>query len=308
MTAGLTVALALDDAVDDYLDHLKVERGLAKNTILAYASDLRRFVSFAEEEDVCVAEAVDTPLLLRFVSVLVDGGLSARSQARLLVAVRGLFKYLRRENRVPVDLTQSITLPKFAKRLPQLLGRAEIEALLLAPGVDSALGLRDTALLEFMYATGCRISEALDLRCDQLHLDQGIARVIGKGDKQRVVPVGDLALAAMGAWLERGRSQLCRGKSPQAIPWVFLSLRGQRLRRQSAWVRLRKHAAAAGIDRPISPHKLRHSFATHLLEGGADLRSVQTLLGHADISTTQVYTHVSDAHVRAAYDEHHPRA
>jgi integrase/recombinase XerD len=302
------VPLSLDDAVDDYLDHLKVERGLARNTITAYASDLRRFVSFAEEEGVEVVQRVDTPLLLAYVASLVDAGLSARSQARVLVATRGLFKYLRRENLVSVDPTRPVTLPKFAKRLPQLLSRAEIDGLLAAPGVDTGLGLRDTALLEFMYATGCRISEALDLRCDQLHLDQGVARVIGKGSKQRVVPVGDLALVAMGAWLERARPAFCRGASPQSLPWVFLSLRGQRLRRQSAWARLRKHAATAGIDRPISPHKLRHSFATHLLEGGADLRSVQALLGHADISTTQVYTHVSDAHVRAAYDRHHPRA
>lgn len=302
------MALALDDAVDDYLDHLKVERGLARNTISAYASDLRRFVTFAEEAGVQTAEGVDTPLLLRYVGSLVDAGLSARSQARVLVAARGLFKFLRRENRIPVDPTRGVTLPKFATRLPQLLSRSEIDALLTAPGVETPLGLRDTALLEFMYATGCRISEALDLRCDQLHLDQGVARVIGKGSKQRVVPVGDMALVAMAAWLEHGRPQLCRGKSPQSLPWVFLSSRGQRLRRQSAWVRLRKHAAAAGIDRAISPHKLRHSFATHLLEGGADLRSVQALLGHADISTTQVYTHVSDSHVRAAYDRHHPRA
>ncbi len=300
--------LSLDDAVDDYLDHLKVERGLARNTISAYASDLRRLVTFAEEQGALSASGVDTPMLLGYVGSLVDGGLSARSQARVLVVARGLFKYLRRENRIPTDPTQGVTLPKFSRRLPQLLSRREIDALLSAPGVDTPLGLRDTALIEFMYATGCRVSEALDLRCDQLHLDQGVARVIGKGSKQRVVPVGDLALAAMGAWLERGRGPMCRGKRPQSLPWVFLSSRGQRLRRQSAWVRLRKHALAAGIDRPISPHKLRHSFATHLLEGGADLRSVQALLGHADISTTQVYTHVSDAHVRAAYDRHHPRA
>ena len=300
--------LLFDDAVDDYLDHLKVERGLARNTIYAYASDLRRLACFCEEAQVSSVEAVDTPLLLRYVAHLVDAGLSARSQARVLVAARGLFRFLRRENRIPVDPTRAVTLPKFARRLPQLLTRKEIDALLTAPGVDTVLGLRDTALLEFLYATGCRVSEALDLRCDQLHLDQGVARVIGKGDKQRVVPVGDMALVAVGAWVAHGRERLCRGRSPQALPWVFLSNRGQRLRRQSAWVRLRKHAASAGIDRAISPHKLRHSFATHLLEGGADLRSVQALLGHADIATTQVYTHVSDAHVRDAYDRHHPRA
>ena len=302
------MGLALDDAIDDYLDHLKVERGLAKNTISAYASDLRRFCTFSIEAGVGEAAAVDAPLLLRYVSGLVDDGLSARSQARLLVAIRGLFKYLRRENRVPVDPTRTVTLPKFARRLPQLLTRAEIDGLLTAPGVDTALGLRDTALLEFMYATGCRVSEALDLRLDQLHLDQGVARVIGKGSKHRLVPMGAVSLRALGAWLDRARPGMCRGKSPQSLPWVFLSLRGSRLSRQSAWVRIRKHAEAAGIHRAISPHKLRHSFATHLLEGGADLRSVQALLGHADISTTQVYTHVSDAHVRAAYDEHHPRA
>ncbi|MEM6290872.1 MAG: site-specific tyrosine recombinase XerD [Myxococcota bacterium] len=302
------MGLALDDAIDDYLDHLKVERGLAKNTISAYASDLRRFCVFAVEAGVEDAARVEAPLLLRFVSGLVDDGLSARSQARLLVAVRGLFKYLRRENRVPVDPTRTVTLPKFARRLPQLLTRAEIDALLTAPGVDTPLGLRDTALLEFMYATGCRVSEALDLRLDQLHADQGVARVIGKGSKHRLVPMGAISLRALAAWMEQGRPAMCRGKAPQSLPWVFLSLRGSRLSRQSAWVRIRKHAEAAGIHRAISPHKLRHSFATHLLEGGADLRSVQALLGHADISTTQVYTHVSDAHVRAAYDEHHPRA
>ncbi len=302
------MALGLDEAIDDYLGHLKVERGLAANTISAYASDLRRFAAFVVETGLETAASVETPLLLRYLGGLVDDGLSARSQARLLVAVRGLFKYLRRENLIAVDPTRTVSLPKFARRLPQLLTRSEIDGLLQAPGVDTALGLRDTALLEFMYATGCRVSEALDLRCDQLHLDQGIARVIGKGSKQRLVPMGDFALAAVGAWLERGRAGLCRGKNPQALPWVFLSMRGRRLSRQSAWLRIRDHAHAAGIDRAISPHKLRHSFATHLLEGGADLRSVQALLGHADISTTQVYTHVSDAHVRAAYDEHHPRA
>lgn len=300
--------LELDEAIDVYLDHVKVERGLAKNTVTAYASDLRRFATFCEGEDVLDVQKVGTPLMLRFVASLVEGGLSARSQARVLVAVRGLFKHLRREQRIDVDPMRSITLPKFAKRLPQLLTRTEVGALLDAPGIETRLGLRDTALLEFMYATGCRVSEALDLRCDQLHLDQGIARVLGKGSKQRLVPVGDFALVAVGAWLERARPSMCRGKAPQSLPWVFLSTRGQRLSRQSAWVRIRKHARAAGIDRPISPHKLRHSFATHLLEGGADLRSVQALLGHADISTTQVYTHVSDAHVRAAYDRHHPRA
>ncbi len=297
----------LDDAIDDFLTHLKVERGLRPNSIAAYAADLRRFAAFAIEAEVERVERVESVLLLRYLTSLVDAGLGARSQARMLVAVRGLFRWLRRERIVSVDPCRAVALPRFARRLPQLLTRAEVEALLVAPGSEGPLALRDRALLELMYATGCRISEALDLRLAELHLDQALCRLTGKGDKQRLVPLHDAAVAALRAYLERdtGRPALTRRAS---IPWVFLSRNGKRLSRQAAWVRLRQHALHAGIMRPISPHKLRHSFATHLLEGGADLRSVQTLLGHADISTTQVYTHVSDAHVRDAYDRHHPRA
>jgi integrase/recombinase XerD len=302
--------MTVDDAIDDWLTHLKVERGLRPNTIVAYAADLQRFSAFAVEAGVEQVQGIEPTLLLRYLSGLVDAGLGARSQARMLVAVRGLFRWLRREGIVSSDPSHGVALPRFAKRLPQLLLRSEVEALLAAPGRDGPLALRDAALLELMYATGCRISEALDLRLPQLHLDQSLCRLLGKGDKERLVPLHDPAVAALRAYLEcdDGRPALARPRAPAAIAWVFLSRSGQRLSRQAAWVRLRQHALHAGITRPISPHKLRHSFATHLIEGGADLRSVQTLLGHADISTTQVYTHVSDAHVRDAYDRHHPRA
>jgi integrase/recombinase XerD len=300
--------MLFDDAIDDWLTHLKVERGLRPNTIAAYAADLRRFSAFAIEGGVLAVERVEAPLLLRYLTGLMDDGLGARSQARMLVAVRGLFRWLRREAIVSSDPCRAVALPRFARRLPQLLTRGEVEALLVAPGEDGSLALRDRALLELMYATGCRISEALDLRLPELHLDQSLCRVTGKGDKQRLVPLHDAAVVALRAYLDAGRAALCVSRPAAAVPWVFVSKRGRRLSRQAAWVRLRHHAVQAGITRPISPHKLRHSFATHLLEGGADLRSVQTLLGHADISTTQVYTHVSDAHVRAAYDKHHPRA
>lgn len=297
-----------DEAIDEYLRHLAVERGLAANTLAAYATDLAQLAADLVGRGVA-AVAADPGVLLAFLGAQARAGLSARSQARRWVAVRGLYKWLRRESMIATDPTAGIPVPRFGKRLPALLGRDEIEALLAAPGRGDAFALRDTALLEFMYATGCRVSETLELTLDRLHLDQGQARVTGKGGKQRIVPVGEYAVRALLEYLERGRPALVRpGARGQARAWVFLSSRGRRLTRQGWFERLRAHAVNAGITRPISPHKLRHSFATHLLEGGADLRSVQALLGHADISTTQVYTHVSQSHVRAAYDRHHPRA
>jgi integrase/recombinase XerD len=299
-------ALELDGAIDEYLQHLEVERGLSPNTVQAYATDLRMLAEHAD------GRAVDPPLLLDFLRQLGKQGLSARSQARRFVAVRGLFRYLRREGHVEVDPTQGIRLPRFVQRLPELLSRDEIDALLRAPGFDTPVGLRDSALLELMYATGCRVSEALDLTLDRLSLQDGLVRLIGKGDKERLVPVGAVAQEMLARWLIDGRPVMTAAKkSKQARkppPWVFVNNRGGRLSRQACWMRIRQHALTAGIARAISPHKLRHSFATHLLEGGADLRSVQTLLGHADISTTQIYTHLSQAHVRQAYDDHHPRA
>lgn len=307
----------LEEAIDEFLQHLKVERGLRPNTLEAYGTDLQRFAAFVDAQGRGAVQGpeLEPPVLLAFLRQLGKEGLSARSSARRFVAVRGLYRYLRREGLVSVDPTQGIRLPKFVQRLPELLTRDEIDALLQAPGVDTPTGIRDTALLELMYATGCRVSEALDLTLERLHLDQGLVLLVGKGDKHRLVPLGAPAQEAVQHWLERGRPILLGGKGgrKQAArrkppPWVFLSNRGARLSRQSCWARLRQHALTAGIDRPISPHKLRHSFATHLLEGGADLRSVQALLGHADIATTQIYTHLSQAHVRLAYDKHHPRA
>lgn len=304
------MALELEDAKEDYLQHLKVERNLSPHTLDAYATDLLQLLEHLAEQGVTTTAQVTAPALLSFLQALTRRGLSSRSQARRWVAVRGLFRWLRVENLIAVDPTQGIRMPKSGSKLPELLSRAEIEALLAAPGVDTPLGLRDTAMLEFMYATGCRVSEACDLELDALHLDQGLVILTGKGSKQRMVPLGDCALVATLAYLEAGRPQLiakARGATRRNL-YVFLNHRGGRLSRQGFFKRLREHATAAGITRAISPHKLRHSFATHLIEGGADLRAVQTLLGHADISTTQVYTHLSQAHVRHAYDRHHPRA
>jgi integrase/recombinase XerD len=279
-----------------------VERGLARNTLAAYGHDLARFAAFAADHDVTEVEQLQPPLLLAFASQQHREGMSARSQARRLVAVRGLLRYLRREGVVTHDPSQAVALPRFAARLPELLSRTEVVALLAAPGTDTTAGLRDTALLELMYATGCRVSEALDLCIPRLDLREAVVRLVGKGNKERMVPLGVPAQAALGRWLAEGRpALLARLRKKPREQWVFLNQRGGRLSRQGWW-------QPAGIARAISPHKLRHSFATHLLEGGADLRSVQTLLGHADISTTQIYTHVSERHVREAYDRHHPRA
>jgi integrase/recombinase XerD len=299
----------LDDALDDYLEHLSVERGLARNTLDAYRRDLGHLRAHLGELGINHPRKVDGAILLSWLSELSRAGVSARTQARKQVAMRGLFKWLRREGVIEVDPAQGLRLPKAGRKLPELLSRAEVVRLIDAPGMDTPLGLRDTAMLEFMYGTGARVSELVGLRLDQLHLDQGLVMLFGKGSKQRMVPLGDCALVALMAYLEQARPRLASGKKgkPDRV-FVFLGRRGKAITRQNFWQRVKGHAQRAGISRAVSPHKLRHSFATHLLEGGADLRAVQALLGHADISTTQVYTHLSQQHVRARYDEHHPRA
>lgn len=297
--------MTLDDAIDDYLVHVKVERGLAANTVTAYAHDLSQLAAFLQARGVETPAQATRPDLLAFSSSLAREGLTNRSQARRLVAVRGLFRYLRREGLIEVNPTDGIDLPRNVRKLPELLSAAEVVALIGAPGVDTAFGLRDTAILEAMYATGCRVSEILDLKLEHLYLDQNLARLHGKGGKHRMVPLGEPAVDVLAAWLAQGRPAMVH--DPR-VPHVFVNRNGRRLSRQGWFQRLRKHAVEAGITRPISPHKLRHSFATHLIEGGADLRTVQVLLGHADIATTQIYTHVTRRHVREAYDRHHPRS
>ncbi len=307
LPASPSQAPTLDAAIDEYLQHLKVERRLRPNSLAAYSQDLRELATFltARLGDPVPLARIDPPQLVAYLQSIAPS-LKPRSQARRVVALRGLFRFLREEGSLEVDPSQGLRGPKLAQRLPNLLGRDEVLRLLAAPGVDGPLALRDTAMLELLYASGCRISEALDLTLERLYLDQAVVRLVGKGDKPRLVPLGVPAVQALHAWLRDGRPELARGK--RVTNFVFLNNRGARLSRQGFFQKLREHAITAGITRDISPHKLRHSFATHLLEGGADLRAVQTLLGHADIATTQVYTHVSDQHLRAAHRKHHPRA
>lgn len=302
------VAATLDALVDRYLQHLKVERGLRPNSLAAYSVDLRILLEHLEDRGHAEIAAISASVLRGFVRAQAKLGLRDTTLARRWAAVRGLFRFLREEGHVEADPTSGLPVPRIPRRLPELLSREEVVALIAAPGVDTPLGLRDTALLELLYSSGARVSEAVELTLDRLLLDQGIARLLGKGDKERLVPLGEPAVLALDRWLREGRPHLVKETRRRGAPWVFVNTRGDRLSRQGWYLKLREHALTAGITRPISPHRLRHSFATHLLEGGADLRTLQVLLGHADISTTQVYTQVSQQHLRSSYRKHHPRA
>jgi len=286
-----------------YLDYLHVEKGLAENSIRSYARDLRHFGHFLRERSIetAKAERVD---LVRYFQSLRSAGISARSTARALAAIRGMFRFLVLEGHLANDPTENVETPKLWATLPKTLHPTEVEAILDAPPRDTPIGLRDRAMIELLYATGLRVSELTKVRIDDLVMDAGFMRTMGKGSKERIVPFGDRAKEAILEHIEKGRPAFAK----RADPSLFLSNRGRALTRQSVWMMLVKYAKKAGVRAKISPHMLRHSFATHLLENGADLRSVQLMLGHSDISTTQIYTHISRARLQKIYDEHHPRA
>jgi integrase/recombinase XerD len=289
--------------VDLYLDYLAVERGLAKNSLSSYQHDLKRFTAWLDDHDARL-ESVDRLQIVRYFQALRRRGISARSVARALAAIRGLFRFLVAERHLKHDPTENIENPKLWTTLPKSLPPADVEALLAAPDRSQPDGLRDAAMLELLYATGLRVSELIRVRLDQIVLDAGFLRTIGKGSKERIVPFGDTARDAIVAYIESGRPHFNKHNDPH----LFLSNRGRPMTRQSFWLKITKYARQAGIASHISPHVLRHSFATHLLENGADLRSVQMMLGHSDISTTQIYTHVSRARLQKMYDKFHPRA
>lgn len=304
---------ALVDAVRIYLDHLAVERGVASNTLAAYRRDLRRWIEHLAGRGVVDPREVTEADVAEFLADMREGApgqrpLAATSAGRALVAVRGLHRFLALEGVVDVDAAAGVRPPRTPLRLPRALRYDQVEALLdaaaLAPRVET--GLRDRALLEMLYATGARISEAVALDVDDVPVDAAAVRLRGKGGRERVVPVGRQARGALAAWLVRGRAALA--SAGRGTPALFVNARGGRLSRQSAWAVLRDSAERAGITAEVSPHVLRHSFATHLLEGGADVRVVQELLGHASVTTTQVYTLVTVDMVREVYAAAHPRA
>lgn len=290
--------------IREFLNALRVEKGLSENTIQAYRRDVEKFAAF------CYGRHVDTPGLTRsdimeFLATLYQRGLDSRSVARHLVTIRNFCRFALLEGYIEDDPAATIESPRFRQSLPTFLSVAEVDRLLQQPDVKSVVGLRDRALIEVMYSAGLRVSELCGLRVDDLQTDPGCLRCIGKGDKERLVPVGKDALAVVQKYLRSSRPKLLRG---QSSPYLFLNLRGGKLDRISFWKLLGAYGRQAGFRKPLKPHMLRHSFATHLLDRGADLRSVQIMLGHSDISTTQIYTHVVEERLKHVYKAHHPRA
>jgi integrase/recombinase XerD len=294
--------------VQAYLRSVALERRLAKNTVASYRRDLATYVGWLSEQEIAAFGEVSPATLsayARFLGTREERPLSASSVARMLKTVRSLHRFLAVEGRTDADASRELRTPKQPMRLPKAIPQAEVTALIESASGDDIVALRDRALLELLYATGARVSEAVDLDVDDV-LDREIVRLTGKGDKQRIVPLGSYARDALDAYLVRARP-LLSGRGP-ATPALFLGIRGQRVSRQNAWLVIKRAAERAGIEREVSPHTLRHSFATHLLEGGADVRVVQELLGHASVATTQLYTLVTADTLRDVYTQAHPRA
>jgi integrase/recombinase XerD len=292
------------DGIDQFLGYLELERGLARNTALSYESDLRQAAGFVAGRGVGDWPTVSAADLTAWLHWLSDRRFTETTQARKLSAVRMLCRYLVKEGRRPDDPTLLLSGPKFRRKLPQVLSAGDLARLLSAPSGGDAYALRDRAMLELFYSSGLRISELCQLMLQQIDLDQGFVRVFGKGSKERVVPVGARAAEALRAYLSAGRSRLVK---PRTGSELFLSERGKAISRKTVWVIVRKNAQRAGLEKSVKPHLLRHSFATHLLAGGADLRAIQEMLGHASIATTQIYTAVENSRLLDQHANHHPR-
>ncbi len=293
------------EAIGSYLHYLEVERGLAANTLAAYGSDLRIFARFLAGREVNKLSQVTRAEVMDFSRTLRIEGRSPRSVARTVVAVRTFFRFLLREGKVPADPTEDVETPKASRALPRFLSFHEVEKLLMSPDECTPLGMRDGAMLEILYATGTRVTELVSLRVDGVDLDVGYVVAFGKGAKERIVPIGSRAVERVRRYQDGARKVLTKGVD---CPYLFTNSRGGQLTRQGFWKIIKKYGILAGVHTHLSPHVIRHSFATHLLEHGADLRAVQQMLGHADISTTQIYTHVNRERLRRMYHKFHPRA
>ena len=293
------------DVIDAYLAHLRVERRLADHTLESYSRDLQRLSAFAAGLGRSVHH-LDRRDLEHFVETLMNEGLSPRTVARMVAAIRGFYRFAVLAQHTIANPADDLQAPRAWPALPKLLAVEEVDRLIQQPDTTTPRGLRDRALIEVLYATGLRVSELIHLRASDLNLDSGYLSCTGKGNKQRIVPIGDTASRWLAEYIKQGRPRLV-GK--RQSPWLFVNARrGGSLTRVGFWKVLKHYGQLAGLPRTLSPHVLRHSFATHLLEHGADLRSIQMMLGHADLSTTQIYTHVLEARLRAVYDRFHPRA
>lgn len=284
-----------------FLDTLYLEQGVSENTLAAYRSDLEKFCQFLKDKDLLAVRSDDIEAYLAY---RVDLGLKSRSTARSISALKRFYQYFLREKAIADSPMVNIAQPKAGQSLPKTLSEAEVEALLAAPDIEDAMGLRDKAMLELLYATGLRVTELVGLRMEQINLRQAVVFVKGKGNKERLVPLGEEAMYWLEQFLKVGRSQMIK----HATDFVFPSKRGIGMTRQTFWHRIKHYAILASVESPLSPHTLRHAFATHLLNHGADLRVVQMMLGHSDLSTTQIYTHVANERLKSVHEQHHPRA
>ena len=295
---------SLDVLVDQYLNYLLVEKGLSKKTLESYSSDLTRYLNFLKTKRIKTISDADTAAILKHLISLRIAGLGARSRARHLVTIRGFYRFLVEEKVIKNDPTRIIDLPKSGLKLPDVLSFKEVERVLNTPDINKPIGARDAAMIELLYAAGLRVSELVNLKVQDVNLEACFVRVFGKGSKERVVPIGLYAKEKIDFYIKTFRAKLLKNV---ASPHLFVARAGKPMTRQGFWKLLRKYGQKAGIIRKIKPHSLRHSFASHLLEGGADLRSVQIMLGHVDISTTQIYTHVAREHLKKIHEKFHPR-
>lgn len=295
----------MDGLLDAFITYLRAERGLAAATVDAYAADIQCYLTALARDGICDIADVQQAQVIDHLERLGGRKLSRRSQARHLAAIRQFHRFLYAEKLAPRDPSVDIDTPRSASKLPVFLTLDEVDALLAAPDTSRLEGKRDLAMLEVLYGTGVRVSELVKLQVSGINFQAGYLMVLGKGSKERIVPLGSKAIAAVRAYLEQSRPLLLKGRASRSL---FVTSRGGPFTRQGFWKLLRRHALKAGIRKRISPHKLRHSFATHLVERGADLRAVQAMLGHADLATTQIYTHVDGARLRSVYDRHHPRS
>lgn len=293
-----------EQCIEVFLDALWMERGLSDLTLSAYRADLGGFSRWLAARESSLLQA-GRERVLEYLAERAQSGAKASSTARLLSSLRRFYRYQLREGRLQTDPTALVDSPKLGRPLPTVLSEQEVEALLAAPDLEQPIGLRDRAMLEVLYAAGLRVSELVGLQLDQLNPGQGVVRTVGKGSKERLVPVGEEALLWLQRYLEQARPVLLR---KQLSVHLFVTQRGGGMTRQAFWYRVKHYAQQVGINKPLSPHTLRHSFATHLLNHGADLRVVQLLLGHSDLSTTQIYTHVARQRLRELHAEHHPRS
>jgi integrase/recombinase XerD len=295
---------ALDILIDQYLNYLLIEKGLSGKTLASYSSDIARYRAFLAENKIRQISEADTALVLKHMIALRNAGLNPRSRARHLVTIRGFYRFMVHEKILKHDPARLVDLPKTSLKLPDVLSVDEVSQLLETPDTNKPRGARDGAMLELLYAAGLRVSELVNLKMQDVNLEAGFVRVFGKGAKERVVPIGLHAKEKIESYIQKSRLILLKNR---ASPYLFVGRAGKPLTRQGFWKLLRKYAGQAQLNKKVTPHSLRHSFASHLLEGGADLRAVQVMLGHVDIATTQIYTHVARQQLKILHKRFHPR-